>query len=107
MNSTLNRAVESYFEDIAYFLDPVPRSGEYHEVLPATVKVTGRNTGFERRLILARGDQLLEVYLHNDSIRVINQLYISAPKEMVSFSADTLASTIATFIVSRFAKLEV
>jgi hypothetical protein len=101
-NSTLNRAVEYFFGDIADFLAPRGEEG-----LPNDVKIVGQFHGFDRRLVLNRRDQQLEVYLHNGAIMVLNQLYINGPKEAVAFSADTLASTIAAFIVSRFAKLEV
>lgn len=105
MNSTLNRAVESFFEDIAYFLDLKLVSGERHEILPSDVKVIGQNTGFDRRLVLNRCDQQVTVALHNGAIMILNQLYINGAIETTSFNADTLASTIAAFIVSRFAKL--
>lgn len=96
--STLNSAVESFFADIGHVL---------HEQLPASVKVIGQFSGFDRRLVLNRGDQKLDVFLHNGGIMVSNQVYIGGAIKAVTFDADTPASTIAVFIVSRFAKLEV
>lgn len=96
--STLNNAVESFFVDIGHVL---------HEQLPVSVKVIGQNSGFNRRLVLNRCDQKLDVFLYNGGVMVSNQVYIGGAIEAVSFNADTPATTIAAFIVSRFAKLEV
>lgn len=96
-DSTLNSAVESFFTDIGYTLN---------ELLPVSVKTIGQNRGFDRRLVLTRNDQKLDVFLHNGAITVSNQVYIGGVIDATSFNADTPSKTIAMFIISRFARLE-
>jgi len=96
-DSTLNSVVEGFFTDIGCTLN---------ELLPVSVKTIGQSRGFDRRLVLTRNDQKLDVFFHNGAIMVSNQIYIGGAIEAISFNADTPSKTIAMFVISRFARLE-